>query len=840
VPRADERRFLGLNRFLVFGNLTNGLPFATFGVSSGATPLGRNILSLYPLPNNSGGPYGANTYTEVLPADGDGLVFSMRLTHQITQSNALNARYNLAGDNRVLPSVNRSIRSTVGSNSRSQNLSLILDSDLASKVSSLARFSFGRTRLKFPEYPTAPFVFSGTLSDTLETEFGPQRITSTTGPIGELIIEPFSPVGVNATFFPQGRVNNTFQYAHSLSLQWGDHSFKFGGDLRRIQLNNFQDRLYRPLIVFSNGVVRRQDSFQDPRFTEGQFFPAVELAALGLPSSILQTITTNQPDSTIGLRITEYNFFFNDIWRLRSNINIDLGIRYEYNTVPREVNNRIEDSITLRNLPGPDSSTIIFPEVRAAFDATLDSYRKIVGGRQEIYEPDRNNFGPHVGFAWDPWSDGKASVRAGYGIYYDTILGAVVSQSRNVFPREIPININAFYVPPDFIRLLNPPSLFFSFFSPRTPLVEPGTLNQLIGGPKNFLDAISSLFFSSSKGNGLAFTLPDKHLPTPYAQQWHLTVEREILGDFFISAAYVGTKGTKLTRLTTPNLGPNVTPNIPFVTDGNPPTVVPNLFESSNRFDRPIPALGPFQIFESSASSTYHALQLEARKRYSKRYTFTAAYTWSHALDDVSDLFPIAGAPVIAQDHKNFKLERGDANFDVRQRFVASCIWDMPFYSNSTGILARWLGGWQVAAIVQSYTGQPFTLNVPVDANLDGNLSDRPSKTEGLIFFKGHGARRVGLPQGGDVSDFFEFGTDGAVARNTVRGDGFVNIDLALNKDFRLSDNQGLEFRAEFFNLLNRANFGLPIRTLGAPGFGSAVDTIGPARLIQFALKYKF
>ena len=139
----------------------------------------------------------------------------------------------------------------------------------------MARFSFGRTRLKFPEYPTAPFVFSGTLRDTLETELGPQRVTSTTGPIGELIIEPFSPVGVNATFFPQGRVNNTFQFADSLSLQWGGHSFKFGGDLRRIQLNNFQDRLYRPLIVFSNGIVHRVAKIPDPRFIEGQFVPGV-------------------------------------------------------------------------------------------------------------------------------------------------------------------------------------------------------------------------------------------------------------------------------------------------------------------------------------------------------------------------------------------------------------------------------------------------------------------------------------------------------------------------------------------------------------------------------------
>src|SRR5262249_17361430 len=152
----------------------------------------------------------------------------------------------------------------------------------------------------------------------------------------------------------------------------------------------------------------------------------------------------------------------------------------------------------------------------------------------------------------------------------------------------------------DYIRLLNPPTLFTSSFTPRDSLVQPGTLNQLIGGPKNFLNAVSALFFLSRNGNGLAFTLPDKHLRTPYAQQWHMTVEREILTDFFISAAYVGTKATKLTRLTTPNLGPNATPNLNFFVGGDPPSFSENSFDLINPIKRPIPALGAFQIFESS------------------------------------------------------------------------------------------------------------------------------------------------------------------------------------------------------------------------------------------------
>jgi hypothetical protein len=231
---------------------------------------------------------------------------------------------------------------------------------------------------------------------------------------------------------------------------------------------------------------------------------------------------------------------------------------------------------------------------------------------------------------------------------------------------------------------------------------------------------------------------------------------------------------------------------------------------------------------------------VELHKRYSHGYQFTAAYTWSHAIDDVSDVFPIAGAPIIAQNSFDFRAERGNANFDIRHHFVTSLVWDLPFYSNAVSGAKRLLGGWQVATIFQAQTGQPFTLNVPFDSNLDGNLTDRPTTTDGLIFFSGHQRQRVLLAPNKDVVDYIIPGEDGAVGRNTVRGDNFINLDFAMNKNFRVTERQRIEFRAEFFNLLNRSNFGLPIRELGAPGFGAAIDTVNPARTIQFALKYAF
>jgi hypothetical protein len=612
-------------------------------------------------------------------------------------------------------------------------------------------------------------------------------------------------------------------------------------------------------------------------------FTGVQQASLGVPSSILQTITLGPPDSTIGLRFNEYHGFINDNWRIRPNLTIDVGLRYEYNTVPREANKRIEDALQLMNLPTPGGSRLDTPARTAKLQNAVTAYKEILAGRRRIYDGDANNFGPHVGFAWSPFADGKTTLRAGYGIYFDTILGSVVSQSRNTFPREIPINVDPSFLQFDGFVLNNPAFLNIRRDPAGNPLnpvnlLQPdpcnrfGTCNQLGGSPADYAALIGQLFMQNL-GGGLAYTLADKQLRTPYAQHWHLTIERELFGDYLLSAAYVGTTGRKLTRLTTPNLGPNVTPVIPLIARLNDePVDVPLVFPlviGSALVSRPNPNLGAYQIFKNVASSNYHALQLEARTRYGRGYQLTASYTWSHAIDDVSDVLPIAGAPLLPADSLNLRAERASANFDVRHRVTASVIWDLPFYRNQDEGLARWLGGWQLASIFEANSGQPFTLLLPFDANLDGNLTDRPLNASGLIYFSGHGSRHVGLAPGidprNDLAPFvfpkvtFPINDPGGfvgppginpggervvppLGRNTARGDGLVNLHLALHKNFKLGkrEAQALAFRAEFFNVINRTNYGLPIGVLGAPGFGTATETATPARTIQIAVKYSF
>src|SRR5262249_13064644 len=285
--------------------------------------------------------------------------------------------------------------------------------------------------------------------------------------------------------------------------------------------------------------------------------------------------------------------------------------------------------------------------------------------------------------------------RAGYGIYHDQVLGAVISQSRNVFPNFLTINFGGFN--PD--CRTNPAGCIQTLFhrlvaeNPSFTYARPGTLNQYNGAFGDPVLAIVNSVFLTNVTTGPRFILADAHLETPYAQHWGLTVEREFGRDFLFSVAYVGTKGTHLLRVATPNLGPNSIAYVSNIIADQPFPNLPNLrfplffginvppSRSSQIPDfRPFPLLGSFTSIESDANSNYHSLQVQLNKRFSYGVQLTTAYTWSHAIDEVSDLFDLAGTPALPQNSFDRSAERGDANFDVRHRFSYSFIWDLPGY----------------------------------------------------------------------------------------------------------------------------------------------------------------
>jgi Carboxypeptidase regulatory-like domain/Bacterial Ig domain len=858
VPTVEERGLFGTGATGI-NTLGTGKPgkkqlFPAHPTSK----TGDAFFSLFPFPNNPTGPYGDNTFTEVLPADADGTIFSIRLTQQnfraFKSDNTLTGKYHFTDDDTTLPVTGGALFSTLRALVRTQNVSSVLDSIISSRAANQARFSYGRINLKFKEVrdplllssdmlPDVPFLLNArNVSNITLPGTGPQFITGSgpaahteaiTRPLGQVKVSGFSPLGADAFSFPQGGTDSTFQFADTLFLEFGErHGLTAGFDIRRNHLNSFLDRNFRPLAVF-NGTpnISKHIGVENAR----PLFQGTDLVAAGAPTAFLQTLKLVS-DSTIELRNWENDYFIADQIRLR-NLTLTVGLRYELNTVPTDANRRIES-----NFVSPEIDQLIRIEKARAMGAkapATSGFEQFFAGRSKIFSADHNNFAPHFAFAWDPFSKGRMAIRGGYGVYYDQIVDSVASQSRTQLPSFISLNLAG-------LTILGP-DLEFLAFNPHM-YATPGTLNDFdkarLGKLVPFLD--KSGFLDTpiwqcpvDQTNPIDPAVPARDLVTPYSQHWGLTIEGELGRDYLFSIAYVGTRGTHLLRQTTPNLGKGVVPIVTSITSGDASgglmvqgfAAEPGLM-SGGMCGRPFHFVGALTLIESGASSTYHGLQFHLTKRFSNRVELSAAYTWSHAIDDVSDLFDLAGAPALPQNSFNLRAERGDASFDVRHRLVFSFIWDLPRFSSST-----LLAGWQIASIGTFQTGQPFTMLACCDINLDGNLTDRLNVSEGIRKVD-KGAVRLELPPD-PLSLQASLTKDGAVGRNTFRAPGIATIDLAINKDFKLGERQRLEMRVECFNIFNRTHFGIPVHQVG-PGVGRSVDTRLPARTIQFALKYSF
>jgi hypothetical protein len=861
VPTVGERGLFGSGETGLTVRTANNQTRQAFPTSA----VGDYYFSLLPFANNPGGPFGRNTYTEQLPASADGTIFSLKLEQPFmayTKQHLLTGRYNFTGDATTLPVTGEAIYSSLRAKVRTQNLSLFLISTFSPVLSNEARFSYGRTRLRFDEVrnprllpsralPNTPFLLNArcfsnaTFPTDGQTSYVPSCFTSETeaftGAIGQVIVSGFSPVGTDVFNFPQRRVNNTFQFADSLTYTRTIHRVQAGVDTRHTQLNSELDRNFRSVAYFNGSLdVSRFFGDRQPFTPDRDYFLGADLVALGAASGFFQTFSFTN-DSAIGLRYWQNNFFLLDQISLKPNFKLTLGLRYEVNTVPRESNRRIERTFTSEEVRG------FIAEEKKIGASGLERY---LAGRNGIFEGDHNNFAPHFAFAWDPWRDGKTVLRGGYGIYFDQIPGAVISQSRNVFPSFLTINLAGAIGGSGTAGAFNP-----------SLLSVPGTLNTLnrnleLFRGKNLVEIVLALANLRDPSLGAFypaapnFVLPVADLRTPSSQHWSLALERELLPNLLVSMAYVGTKGTNLLRLGTPNLGPNAIPVIDGrILQGD--QIVARGFAASPSqklsFQRQFPLLGSFTSIESDANSIYHSLQTEASLRLTRGVQFTSAYTWSHAIDEVSDLFPLAGARGLPQNSFNRRAERGDANFDVRHRFAQSFIWDLPFFRQVDPMQRNLLGGWQLAGIATLQTGQPFTVVSGIDVNLDGNLTDRLNTINGIREVN-EGAVRYDFSLPAQMPAALNAqrallaaaGQDGAVGRNTFRAPGIAVFDLALNKNFRFTESQNLEFRTEIFNLFNRTHFGIPIHTLFGPGLGRSVNTTVPARTVQFGIRYKF
>jgi len=911
VPTVEQRGAFGTGATGIFrdpfGRRDGGGALLDPTLGFPTTSGGDAIFSLFPFPNNPNGVYGANTFTQTLPANAEGKVLSGKFDANFKyrgRQQSLTNRYNFTQDWRTIPVTGGAIFSSLRPRVRTQNNSFFLNSEVSSPNSSRPMFnqlrlSYGRTRLNFQEVRDQEFMRPGSLTNEpfllnaplLENftlpEFpnvnGQFQIRPNTGPVfffttrgrtvedllgvvGQVSIAGFSPVGVDVFNFPQRRVNNTYQVADELTMRAAGHSLVFGVDTRRSELNSELPRNSRPIITFGGAprltfdFDQRNNRLTNFAFT-GEFIRPETLAAASAPSGFAQTLALGG-ESAINLRFYQLNFYAQDTCRVRPTLSLSYGLRYEYNTPPREVNNQIErtfDDPLLNLIPG---------------------LKNFIGDRTRIFEPDRNNFAPRVSVAYAPRLFGRERgltvIRAGYGLFYDQILGAVVSQSRNVYPSYLTIDLAAgFSTAGIFERLFGIPdpcpnqNCPLEFRNPNratlnlSPIVRGGTLNTL--DPNlSFAQLVGALSqFGTGGGvvpavSGFGFTIPQQELKTPVAHHYTLNVEQQLGRNFTASVAYVGTLGRNLLRFTTPNLGQNAFVAPRFFSGGRvnpagfPEIESPAFFGfvlppgtriaadgSGFTGGRPVSGIGTVNRFETTANSRYDSLQLQVRGRLRRTLQFQASYTLSKTLDDVSDVFDLAGASSLPQNSFDFEAERGLANFDVPHRLAYNVIYDLPDFRERNAAFRLLFGGLQLAGTGSYRSGQPFTINSIFDVNLDGNLTDRPNTTEGIII-TGDRRQPLHLATNTPAALLAPIGRDGAVGRNTFRSGDVIELNISVIKNLRFAERHNIIVRMDIFNLINRANYGVPVRFLEAPGFGRATNTVTSGRRIQFALKYSF
>jgi outer membrane receptor protein involved in Fe transport len=334
-----------------------------------------------------------------------------------------------------------------------------------------------------------------------------------------------------------------------------------------------------------------------------------------------------------------------------------------------------------------------------------------------------------------------------------------------------------------------------------------------------------------STSTGIPQTLSANNLPvvtyqptpnlTSNVQQWNLTVERKIHSTLVARAAYVGTKGT--------HLGINLDENVAVPGAGAVPA------------RRPYPNYATMSSWEPRGPSTYHGLQLSAEKRLGSGLSFLAGYTYSKSLDEGAGGNSSTGESRInIQNPRNLAADHGLSNFDLRKRFTLSTVYQMPFghgrkfLTAANRALEAVAGGWQVTSIVTAQVGMPFSVSLSNPTANTGTFT-RPDRTcDGNL----PGDQRS-IARWYDTSCFINpaLYTFGNTGRNPLTGPGLATWDFSADKDFRMTERIGLQFRSEFFNLLNHPNFGLPSGSIGSPAAGTISTVITNARQIQFAMR---
>ncbi len=701
------------------------------------------FLNTYPLPNGQDFGNGTAEYviSQTIPTNED--YFLARGDHRLSEKFSLFGRYVIDDADKLNASDTGLFREAL--ESRNQWFTLQGTQVITPQLINTSQFAYNRAK----EFVSNPPGVEGIDSSRLE-------IIPGRGP-GALTVQGLSALGPGATN-PQRYVTNNFQYFDNVVYVRGRHNMKFGASATRIQFNDFFGVRYVGAFAFANLNTFLQNQPQ-------QFFGTII------------------SDPVRGIRQNLFGFYIQDDIKLMPNLTVNLGLRYEFITVPTEVNGKISN---LRDV------------LRDSDFTTGDPY---------FQNPSLKNFAPRVGLAWDPFSDGKTSVRAGGGIFYDEILPYYYRATVNFVP---PFNIT--------YRLTN--ARLPTAWAPGQAL--PAAERSILG----------TLEYDAAQ---------------PYALQYNVTVERQFWGGTSVTAGYRGFRGIKLYGIA------NVNQRIPSRIEPDGRKFWDGDANGNPIAPRPNPNFTDLFVYPAR-DSWYNGLDIGVNRRFDSGMQFQISYSYAKSIDTASGhsgTTNLVSATDFPQDQIDPKgSEKALSGFDIRSYFRSNFIYDLPFGKNSSGLTGKLVGGWQVNGLLTLTDGSPVSINLSFNRSRSGNAgyadnNDRPNLRSGYS----------NNPQLGDPNQWFDrsafelqpAGYFGNLAKNTVIGPGLATFDFSLIKKVSFGENLNLEFRSEFFNLFNRPNFGVPDRFIFLSAAGVSSPTAGliratstSARQVQFAIKLSF
>jgi hypothetical protein len=588
--------------------------------------------------------------------------------------------------------------------------------------------------------------------------------------------------------------NRTMQFLNNTSMIRGKHSWRFGAEMRRDIYNAQGNTVARGRFYF-NGLLSTNPAPGAARPGAANLFSELMLGlpqrserALGLASGDLRAISTYA--------------YVEDAWKVTPKLTLTVGLRYELTPPWYEPGNRIMNIQMFGWQPGARTPIMTRPGAGDFNQGLSFRFADVIPtqtgddklGRGTI-RTDRNDFAPRIGLAWSPAD--RWSVRLGGGLFFSQDQGNPrFDMARNLAGRG------------DFTAsdLVPNSTLDDPWRSERQSFVCTGWAGNCVGQP-----------FVLGNVNSRR---------TPYVGQWLLNVQRQITSTLVLETGYMGNAGRKLERLRSTNE--------PYLRTGLNDT-------SSVQSRRPFPIYGIIQQVDGVVNSSYHAFNLKVTQRFARGLNVLAGYTFAKAIDDASGIRSSSGEQSIAKWDWNLRDERGLSQFHTAHRWVASAIYEVPFFASAPGVARKVLADWQVSSILTFSTGNPVRVGVIGDTNNIGGEGNYPDATGASPTLNAGRVDRFWNIGAFDISSpelRFRFGNSG---RNTLLGPGLANLDFSLLKNVSLPwEGHRLQFRWEVFNGANHPNWNMPSTDVRNVAQFGRVLSARNMREMQLALKYIF